>query len=193
MHAMSGRAQNFFLDASAQRCQPARQKFLFGGCLVSSCCARRILFFFSVRSLQLCRGASDSFIFFLCPVASTLQGSQRFFFFCPAASDQQLLRAHFFWSQPQSSAVRAAFCFCVRSLSAHLFQSHSNFFVTGRCVARAARKIFFLSLPYRSVRAAGCAENIFLSQPSKRVLSGRHADFCFYPLKASRPLVGFSD
>jgi hypothetical protein len=63
VHEMSGRAQNLFLDASAQRCQPARQKFLFGA-VRSAAAAHAETFFFSVRSLQLCRGASDSFIFF---------------------------------------------------------------------------------------------------------------------------------
>jgi hypothetical protein len=108
-----GARRTFFLDASAQRCQPARQKFLFWAVRSAAAAHAEIffslsgrfnsagepailLFFFSVRSLQLCWGASDSFIFFLCPVASTLQGSQRFFFF-PVASGQQLLRAQSFF------------------------------------------------------------------------------------------------
>jgi hypothetical protein len=188
-----GARRTFFWTLLHSVVSPCARNFYLGAVSSAAAAHAEFYFFFSVRSLQLCRGASDSFIFFSLSGRFNSAGEPAILFFCPAASDQQLLRTHFFWSQPQSSAVRAAFCFCVRSLSAHLFQSHSNFFVTGRCVARAARKIFFLSLPYRSVRAAGCAENIFLSQPSKRVLSGRHADFCFYPLKASRPLVGFSD
>jgi hypothetical protein len=77
----------------------------------------------------------------------------------------------FFLSQPRSSAVRAAFLcpvavcsvltaravtFCDRSLLQKL------------CRPRIKENIF-LSLPRRSVRAAGRAEIIFLSQPSKRV------------------------
>jgi hypothetical protein len=77
----------------------------------------------------------------------------------------------FFLSQPRSSAVRAAFLcpvavcsvltaravtFCDRSLLQKL------------CRPRNKENIF-LSLPRRSVRAAGRAEIIFLSQPSKRV------------------------
>ena len=75
--------------------------------------------------------------------------------------------------------MRAAFCFCVRSLSAHLFQSHSNFFVTGRCVARAARKIFFVTSAQKC--EGGRVRRKYFFVPSKRVLSGRHADFCFNP------------
>jgi hypothetical protein len=139
MHANVRARADFFLDASAQRCQPARQNlFLFlslFGRFTSAAAPAILLFFvsFSVRSLHLCNGASDSFIFFLlflCLVASTLQGSQRFFF-------------SRFRSQPHSTAVRAAFYFCVRWMSASFDSSRSNFFVTGRCVTRAARKIFF--------------------------------------------------
>jgi hypothetical protein len=137
VHAMSGRAQNFFLDASAQRCQPARQNFLFGGCPVASCYAHRTFFlwcpvssccacrnfFFSVRSLlHSPSGRHDADLFFLLLTAmQACQGRQRFF--SPLSSrfrSTAAARTDFLWSQPHSTAVCAAFCFCVRSLSAVL-------------------------------------------------------------------------
>jgi hypothetical protein len=150
-----------------------------------------------------CEGAAQNF--FLTSRFHSA-GAQIFFIWgCPVTARHaagQGAMQYFFWS-----ARAPEFFFCLsrvgmsgRLVTATLLCSARSFFecsvavcraviffcVTGRfcksCVARAARKIFFLSLPRRSVRAAGRAEIIiFLSQPSKRVLSGRHADFCFYP------------
>jgi hypothetical protein len=115
---------------------------------VSSSCARAefLLFFLSLSGRFTSAAAPAILLFFFAQSLSVNSSCAHIFFF-----DR---------SQPHSTVVRAAFCFCVRSLSASFDSLRSNFFVTGRCVTRAARKIFLL-LPCRSVRAAGCAQNIF--------------------------------
>jgi hypothetical protein len=47
------------------------------------------------------------------------------------------------------------------------------------CVARAARKIFFVTSAQKC--EGGRVRRKYFFVPSKRVLSGRHADFCFNP------------
>jgi hypothetical protein len=168
------------------QCQGARTNFFGRFCTALSARAPEILFgavrsaaaahaepffSFSVRSLHLCRGASDSFIFFsdrsLCRPRSKeniffvfvtsmqkCEGGRvrRKYFFChsrASVSCQGAMQIFVFYPQPCSNAGRAelffcaAFCFCVWSLSASFDSLRSNFFVTGRCVARAAKKIFF--------------------------------------------------
>jgi hypothetical protein len=155
------RAQNLlFGRCPVASCCAHRTFFLW--CPVSSCCACRI-FFCSVTSAQPARHAADFFSPFghfcsarapccrlflsvrslLLTAMHACQGRQRFFL-CPVASGQQQLRAHFFLSQPHSTAVCAAFCSCDRSL----------------CHPRSKENIF-LSLPCRSVRDAGRAELFF--------------------------------
>jgi hypothetical protein len=96
---------------------------------VSSCCAHRIFFF-------------------LCPVASTLQGSQQFFFFAQSLPVNSCCAHRFFFLTGQSHTLvpcAQLFVFVSGRCLLSFDSSRSNFFVTGRCVARAARKIFFVT------------------------------------------------
>jgi hypothetical protein len=133
----AGRADYFFFCplAAAQQRQCA-QLFYF----IRSASAARADFFFSVRSLQLCRGASDSFLFFLSPPHSRASLSGR---------HAELIFFSFFLTGHSHTLVSCAqlFVFVSGRCLLSFDSSRSNFFVTGRfcksCVARAARKIFF--------------------------------------------------
>jgi hypothetical protein len=164
VHEMSGRAQNLFLDASAQRCQPARQKFLFGA-VRSAAAAHAETFFFSVRSLQLCRGASDSFIFFLCPVASTLQGSQRFFYFfflCPVASTLQGSQRFFFFAQVASGQQLLRAQIFLTGHSHTLLSSHADFcFLSTAMLKCRARRTFLLRSFFLLPSGLICSDTLF--------------------------------
>jgi hypothetical protein len=158
--------QYFFVTAMLSRAQSLP---------VSSCCARRTFFF-------------------LCPVASTLQGSQRFFFCfflltvvqaCQGAM-QSYFFLSFFLTGHSHTLVSCAqlFVFVSGRCLLSFDSSRSNFFVTGRfcksCVAHAARKKNFVTSSQKC-EGGRVRRKYFFSQPSKRVLLGRHADFCFYP------------
>jgi hypothetical protein len=103
------RAQNLFLWCPVSCCCACRN--FFSLCPVTSAqpvwtpCCRLIIFFLFSSSppCKLVRGASV----FFSPLSSRFRST--------AAA-----RANFFWSQPHSTTVCAAFYFCVRSLSAVL-------------------------------------------------------------------------
>jgi hypothetical protein len=106
------------------------------------------------------------FYFWGCPVTARHaagQGAMQFFLVCP--------RARIFFGLSRAGVSGRLVTATLLCSARSFFQCPVAvcraviFFVTGRfcksCVARAARKIFFLSLPRRSVRAAGRAEIIF--------------------------------
>jgi hypothetical protein len=112
---VSPRARNFYLGLSGQQLLRMQKLFFsLSGRFNSAGEPVILLFFFLCPVASTLQGSQRFFyFFFLCPVASTLQGSQRFFFFAQVASGQQLLRAQIFLTGHSHTLLssHADFCF----------------------------------------------------------------------------------
>jgi hypothetical protein len=159
VHAESGRflsaRTDFFLFVLSGQQQGCACRNFF--CAVRSTAGVRMQEFFFVLSGHLFSAGRAQFFWTLLLSPRAMHACQGRQFFL--SSRFQQLRVHFF-SATLYCRVRSFLFLCLVAVC-RFDSSRINFLVTRRCVTRAARKIFFLSLPCRSVRDAGRASQFF--------------------------------